>query len=441
MMKKFELRQSWSDTGSGSPEFSATTARLEIYADGHNLTKNENIWSRSIQDHVLVSTWPLAMWALQNWWRLLYEPLPSPARRPDMGWRMAHGLGAANHGFVWPEIMFASDGENVQIWSTPSSDDNQQSVRYIKRIDSPVSIPIAVFRSVLLDFVSTIESRLDAVGLHASDLSVFFKIIRDEEQNRDSMIYRKLEALMGFDPDECPPETMDNALKLYAACGEKTLSELAPVYGKGGKTEPLKPIEAFLHAPGVMGMPEFSTKSMGRETNSDTAPWRVAVEDARKLREEIGNRHKAIETARLFDLLGIAASDRDKWSPPCRSLVSVGIPAFHQHIKFIPRKRHPLSKRFELARYIGDYICTGDSHWLTNTDLGTARQRYQRAFAAAFLCPMDGLMAFLQDDYSEEAIEDAADHFDVSVQTIASLLNSHSSGEREFSFFTSPLSF
>ena len=86
-------------------------------------------------------------------------------------------------------------------------------------------------------------------------------------------------------------------------------------------------------------------------------------------------------------------------------------------------------------RFPGDPSCRASSRTLSrpeappqarrgwpSTDLSTARQKFQRAFAAEFLCPIDELKAFLDDDYSESAIEDAAAHFDVSERTVESPL-------------------
>jgi hypothetical protein len=425
VLKMIAFHQSWSSVGSGAPELATTLAQLKIHVGDLNLTRNENIFSQSIQDHVIVSSYPLALWMLQNWWRLLYEPLPT-RNKPDVSWRMAHELGAANHGFVWPKILFASDSQNVQVWSSPSEANCQQSVRYISGINHPVSIPISDFRQALFDFISTVENRLDAFNLKGTDLSALASIIKEEEQAEDSRVYRKLEALMGFDPDECSSDTMDYAIKLYREYGESTLLELAPIYGKMGNTEPLKPIEKFMDAPGVFGKPTFTTKQSENSVRFNSAPWMLAVQCARELRSEIGNIKNPISTNSLFELLGISSSNIDKWEPMGRSSVSVGIPTGEQNIKFVPRKKHPISKRFELSRYVGDYMQTTSNQWLTNTDLGTSRQKYQRAFAAEFLCPINGLIEFLEGDYSNEAIEDAAYNFDVSEQTITSLLaNNH----------------
>ena len=55
-------------------------------------------------------------------------------------------------------------------------------------------------------------------------------------------------------------------------------------------------------------------------------------------------------------------------------------------------------------------------------DKATARQQYQKAFAAELLCPIDALTAFLEDDYSDVAIDEAAGHFGVSPMAVNALL-------------------
>jgi Zn-dependent peptidase ImmA (M78 family) len=52
--------------------------------------------------------------------------------------------------------------------------------------------------------------------------------------------------------------------------------------------------------------------------------------------------------------------------------------------------------------------------WLPVTDIATARQKMQRAFAAEFLCPIDTLLEHLGGDYSQDRMEEVAAHFEVS---------------------------
>jgi hypothetical protein len=51
-----------------------------------------------------------------------------------------------------------------------------------------------------------------------------------------------------------------------------------------------------------------------------------------------------------------------------------------------------------------------------SADLATARQKFQRAFAAEFLCPINSLVEYLSEDFSDTALEDAALRFRFEVQ-------------------------
>jgi Zn-dependent peptidase ImmA (M78 family) len=62
---------------------------------------------------------------------------------------------------------------------------------------------------------------------------------------------------------------------------------------------------------------------------------------------------------------------------------------------------------------------------LASTDLSTARQKYQRAFAAELLCPVDAVVNFLDGDLSESALDEAAEYFEVGEITVRSLLSNN----------------
>ncbi|WP_423599700.1 hypothetical protein [Roseateles sp. MS654] len=92
-------------------------------------------------------------------------------------------------------------------------------------------------------------------------------------------------------------------------------------------------------------------------------------------------------------------------------------------LKFIPRKRNVQGQRFECARFLAEHLRPAeDRGWLASTDLHTSRQKYQRAFAAELLCPIDALANFLDGDFSAPAIDDATENFNVSEQVIRSSL-------------------
>ncbi|MHB8254878.1 MAG: ImmA/IrrE family metallo-endopeptidase [Acidiferrobacter sp.] len=422
-MTPFQFTCDWLTAGNDAPEIFHTTAMLGLRAGNVHLMQNEDVWSKTIRESVLVSAYPLAMWLASSWWRLYWEPLPAHGVRPATDWRMAHELSAANHGFVWPQVLFASDGEAMQIWSVASSSTSQQSVRYLNGLEMPTSIKLSDFERGVDDFISAVLNRLDAVGCRDTDLSRLWRLVQGDRADLPSAKHRRLEAVMGFEPDECPDALMDKALALEREMGVATLCELAPVYGKATQS-PLAILEGVADSPGLSGAPT-DPRPTQTAPSCLSAPWLRTVAVAKEVRQALGNPGDLIENAKLLELLGLTASAVEQWLPPAgRSAAGIAIPGTKNQYKFMPRKKHPTSRRFELARFLGDYLLPERTQgsWLASTDLATSRQKYQRAFAAELLCPIAALQEFLQDDYSESAVEDAALHFQVSPTTVNSLL-------------------
>ncbi len=422
-----DIKLNWLASGNDEPEYRSTMAMFELCLGGTKLTQHEDIWSQTIRDGVLVSAYPLARWIASSWWRLNCEPLPAHNVSPTTDWRMAHELGAANHGFVWPQVMFASDCEIMQVWAVPSKASPNQSVRYLNGLNESANISLGDFQRSAEGFVEAVIYRLDAVGIRDSDLVKLWAEVQEERSNRESARYRRIEAEMGFDPDECPEETMRQALRLDEIMGTSALTELAPLYGKVSGGASLDVIERMTTSEGINGTPRQGILNVRSGVVSHQVPWKKAVDDARTLRQTIGNTVHPVDNATIYDLLGLNSQDVEQWSPASRSSAGVAIPGPGNEFKFLPRKRHPVAKRFELSRFLADYLRSGTSNggWLTSTDLGTARQKYQRAFAAEFLCPIAGLRDYLQDDFTESALEDAAYNFEVSSETIRSLLTNN----------------
>jgi hypothetical protein len=84
-------------------------------------------------------------------------------------------------------------------------------------------------------------------------------------------------------------------------------------------------------------------------------------------------------------------------------------------------------RRFELMRALGDAIWSESSPLGPLSRAGTARQKFQRAFAATMLCPLTALSDYLGNvDPSDEDITAAARYFHVSERVVRSILvNKH----------------
>ncbi|MCY4261039.1 MAG: hypothetical protein OXC91_12365 [Rhodobacteraceae bacterium] len=409
-----------------------TTAQLKVHIGDLCLTHNEDAWSRTVRDRVTVSLYPLAMWFASSWWRLNHEVLPADARNrvPVHDWRMSHELAAANMGFVWPGIVFASDRDAMNIWTQASRCHERASVKYLNGSGSVRSVPMTQFADAATSFVNAVVARLDAVGLQNSDLAQLWSIVLEDMANPEECRRRRIEAELGFDPKECPDAVIGQAMAFAQTIGESSFAELSGAYAKNGG-ERVEAMRELADASGIVGRPDLPDMDLER---SEGEPWQHAVSAAHELRGRIGRPGGVLPDDALHDLLGLQKGEVENWMPQGQAKASVAGKRGAGDLAFILRKRHPVSRRFELARFIGDHIRSVEREpgsWLVTADLATARQKFQRAFAAEFLCPIASLVEFLDGEVSESAIEDAASEFAVSERTVESLLENNGYLARE----------
>jgi Zn-dependent peptidase ImmA (M78 family) len=96
------------------------------------------------------------------------------------------------------------------------------------------------------------------------------------------------------------------------------------------------------------------------------------------------------------------------------------------------RSRWPTGRRFELARLLGDRVIASPRGRLhAATRAYTYPQKMQRSFAAELLSPFEAVDRMLGGDYSGEAQQDAAEHYQVSELTIRTILVNNQRLERE----------
>lgn len=422
---RFELAE-WAPYRDSDKKIGETTARFSMYVDDICLTKCEDGVSGTVHDHVFVSLYPLAMWFAFCWWRLHYEILPD---RVDHDWRMSHEISSANEGFVWPTVRFAPDQDEVHIWARASQSPQQISLRYLNGLEQPHAVPRQQFAKAVSDLIERVILRLENIGLHNTDLVQLWEIVQSDQKDPQTHQKRLIEAKLGFDPEECPEDMIRQAIALEKMLGVNSFSEIAGAYAgeNGGRTDS---ISALADSRGVKGDPD-NIPDLKLKTDAH-APWQSAVAAAKELRKKIGRPKGKLADAQLYDLLGLSASAIEKWQPVGRAKASLAGRTNGRVMKFIPRRSYPTSRRFELARFVGDYLRmredmallkkTDTQPWLVTADVSTVRQKFQRAFAAEFLCPIEDLKEFLGDDFSISAVEDAADEFQISEVAVNSLL-------------------
>lgn len=422
-MTSFSILHEWESAMHEPAEVAQTSAMLRIVLGRHVVTRNEDEWAQTVRDDVRLSAYPLALWFASCWWRLRWETLPSKA--PSQSWRMAHELRAAGFGYVWPRMLFASDGENMHVWATQSASDAKTPVRYLE--NAHLEIKARSFEEAIDAFISGVLARLAAVKVRETTLRELWAEVVEERQDPTLTADRQLEALLGFDPDEAPESLLTTFKGLTSKAGASALKEIAPVCAVN---EPAKTLEDILNATATATpRGRFVLKNDFKPKAATVQhSWEIGRELAHWARAALSLNGAAIPDVTLCELVGLSPNVAiEARASSTRLPLSMAIRgAKDRETKFVFRRRARLGRRFEIARFVcDDLIADKSDKWLPATDEKTSRQRIQRAFAAELLCPINSLKDFLSGDFSIGMLEDAAEHFGVSTRAVESQLVNH----------------
>ncbi len=415
----FELSiENWLSTNYDTDEIRHTTGALRIELNGSILTRVYDRWTKTVRDEALLSAYPLALWFASSWWRLLWESCP---KEPDTEWRMAHEMASVGDGYIWPQISFDSDCEKVNVRCFQSEESPIEPIQYLTNFHN--SITITEFESVVESFINSTIARLDAMKVATTTLHHLWQEVQAERRDKESVLYRQIEAQIGFEPDEAPEDLVNTLLQLAKRTGEETIREIATVCSGHDAESALQNVIDIAQLAGVEGeIPSVNIPPNERERLSTLPPWSRGYRLAQIARTS-WNRQEHSDYA-LSSLLGIS---KDFFTESVRSSLPVGLAVRYpdtEKVRIVCQKRHPHARRFEATRLLADSVISKDS-WLISTDTFTARQKVQRAFAAEFLCPIAELQEFLNDDFSDDSLEGAGEYFGVSPKTVEWHLINH----------------
>lgn len=419
----FELE--WLPPFAGAAEVGRTSAAIQLRFGSENATRFEDAWSQSVQHGARVSAYPLALWLASSWWRIRWEPQPSRIRLgsnqapANAGWRMSHELPAAGYGFIWPQLSFASDGQNILVSCRRSADLSDEPVRYLSEFE--LSIPAQDFESEIDRFMDLVLRRLDSLG--ETDLHVLWGEVKKERDDPSQSAARRLEARLGYEPDEAPIDLLDRLLELASQAGADAADEIAPVCAGADPAATLSEVQNLASQPGIRAKIRSFPETVAE---NGTVPWHRARSLASCVRHELGLGIDPLSNETLAGLLQINPEDLERPTQLPRGPMGLAVrTAGTEDLKLLFRKRNRPGRRFEAARFIADHICSKRDQWLPVTDAATVRQKVQRAFAAEFLCPIESLRKFLRDEFLPEAFEDAAEYFGISEMAVKSHLANH----------------
>ena len=407
----------------------AVRAAVSIRINGVCVTEVEDRAGEIYQTRrsVRVSMTRMARWFAGNWWRLRWEP---EERRASPDWQMSHNLAAAGGGYLWPNLTFSCDGETVLAVTKAGDPNSIEPIRYL--LDYAGIIPAVDFERVVEEFIAAVIDCLPAEAKKNTELVDLWAEVARERTEPELYALRKLEAGLGYDPGEAPDTLIATLLKQRSKYGADAIQEIAAA-SKDNAIDHLESIANEVRGRGVSArLPACDTI---REQHRDQikpldAPWRRGEQAARIARGIWGLSSGPIQTSTLADLFGVNLDERSQSELP----LSVGWRDDKANaLRVSLHQRHLTGRRFTLARLVADQIVAPDGErLLPATAARTSRQKFQRAFARELLCPIDGLLEFLgQSAPSEDDIDDAAAHFQVSDWVVRNTLTNNGAMRRE----------
>jgi hypothetical protein len=423
MTSSFTIKTSWQSPHPGPEEIRHTAAELQIMVGTDCATRVDDTWSQSVQDRILVAAYPLALWFASSWWRLRWETRPFRPPSPSTDWRMSHEMTAVGFGYLWPPLTFESDNETIRIVCHESPTSSTEPVRFLSAFQHHVSA--AAFEESVRNFIELVMARLDTRGCPDSQLKHVWSEVLAERADPDLHELRKREAQLGFDPDEAPSDLVPAFSALSNVAGPHAADELTSACAGSDPLQRLHEINQLAAAPGHTARIHVPPTQLQPRTELSAPPFQRGWEFARLVRSAASLNGQPVSDHQLSAFLEIPLNTLQGAThhtpPPIALAVRNQSAPEQQTLHF--RKRNRLGLRFEAARFLAAHLLSDPAErWLPVTDSTTSQQKAQRAFAAEFLCPIAALDEFLQHDFSDEAIELAADHFSVSDRVVRSQL-------------------
>lgn len=432
MSNSFEIQHRWLPGAPDAALDGIARAELSVTVNGTCVTEVESRFDNDARSAVRLSALQMANWFAGNWWRLRWEP---EQQNPSLDWKMSHHLAGAGGGYLWPDLIFSSDGETMLVRSIASPNSSREPIRYLR--DYSGVIGIASFEHTVDNFVAATIARLQdevpgKIGLPDIDLPELWKIIADERNDLEMYELRQLEARLGYDPGEAPEQLIAGLYELRRNYGSAAVQEIAAA----SKDLSLSHLEE-LHG----GIQEYATRiriadcDLIRQEHMQTpdqssVPWQRGMQVAHIARKQWGFQHGPVLTTDMSNIFGLNVTQYQSVKLP----VSAGLRhSSAEEIYISLNQPRLIGRRFALARLAADHLAAPEGDKLLPlTSARTSRQKFQRAFAQEFLCPIDELLNFLGPAAPDnDDIDDAAAYFEVSPLTIRTTLVNKGVMQRE----------
>ena len=421
MNEDFRFHLGWLGGLEGDPFEQSTFAEISLVAADETITALEDSLAHSVRQGVRGPAYDLALWFVENWWRLRWEP-----ESHSVDWRLSHVLAAVGGGVAWPNVCFASDGLHVLVQARSTLLGKGAPVRYLH--NGETYIRAASFEAGTFDFVQTVLARLSSLAVGESDLSSLWSQLLTDREEPSREANRRMEALLGFDLDEAPSELVSQLLSDTEAAGAGAVQEVAAA-AKVHALDVLKDVIGRARSSSIrikVQPPHYRLSQ--RDASSSDLPWQRAESAARTARQAWSIPQGPVSDAKLSDVLSVNPSVFEA-TAQSRFSLSAGLRSNHgtSEVSVAMKSRWNAGRRFEMMRIVADYLGSSD-RLLPITSARTDRQKFQRAFAQEFLLPFDelkerfGLGQLEEHDIGIDDIEEVASEYRVSPLLVSTLL-------------------
>lgn len=409
----------WISDADPDPRYSSTCAEFVINVNDIKVTRQYDAWSRTVTDRARLPLYPMAEWFAYNWWRHRYEAAFEGGETAPLSWLVSHDTAAIGHGIIWPRLRFASDDFSMNISARALRNAPWEPVRYLNEITSE-AVERFHFDLAVESLISSVLSRLDALGVSAEPLRAIWSDVLAERSDDEISDWRRWEARLGYDPDQAPESVMNEIDGLAVRAGRGAAWEIAPIIGNSA-TYTLERISAIHDSAGLEARLPKAADEIARGK-----PWEVGRKLAFNARRGINKISGPLCDQDLLEMLG-APREAFSMVTAIPGPISLGVRESEGGIsKLLFRRRNRPGQRFEAARFLAEALTSVDDDiWLPLTDRGTARQKMQRAFAAELLIPIDDLRNEFGNNFTEEKCEHLSEDYGVSELAIKSHLANH----------------
>lgn len=413
----FRIAPSW---GQAPLAGERDVADIRMEAGQQVLSRVLEVETGEVRDSFRASAVSLALWFTDNWWRLRWEPLGG--RYPSPDWRLAHEISSAGSGFNWPPMMMYGTGARVVFGPAFGGRLTTGPIRYLG-MDHVHVVAGQHFETTLDTFIkTTIHGCANAVD--GAALMALYRQLQDERADPGVAEWRALEARLGFDPDDAPDGLIEGLAAKQDALGREAVEEAAvAAAGPGAATALSAAVEAAQASDLSVSLDIAGAIDLSKYDQRHPL-WRWGEDAAREVRGLLGIGNQPFSGTAFAELLQepwekIRTAEATALHLPYAALMREGSAS----AKLALAMRPVIYRRFELARMIGDAIWMGSEAFGVISRSKTDRQKFQRGFAQALLCPFQEVLRYIDaEDPTDEQIVRAARRFEVHESVVRTLL-------------------